>query len=107
MFRKIFKKILLSLTGIFLLMSLIFLIDYFLFDPQQDIGAFFGLLMMASFFGIPYLVFFRTNKNSKLKLNDKTKAQTLVSRRCKYCNSSSLKALDEGLQCEHCGSLYQ
>jgi len=105
--KKLIKNILLSLTGIFLLMALIFLIDYFFFAPEQDIGAFLGLLMMASFFGVPYLVFFRKNENSEINLSNQTQAHPLVSRRCKYCNSSSLKTVDDGFQCEHCGSMYQ
>ena len=87
-------------------MTFLFLIDHIFIDPKEDLDAFFGLMMMASFFGIPYLVFFRRNQKNEKSIEDAKSKQGLVSRRCTYCNSSSIKMIDGGFQCEHCGSNY-
>ena len=101
MIKSFFRKTLLSLTIIFLLLAVIFLFDYYFSEPKKELDAFFGLLIIASFFGIPYLVFFRKSST------DKNNKQTLIARRCKYCNSSELSPHKNGSKCEHCGAFYE
>lgn len=86
-------------------MSLLFLIQHIFIEPQEDLDAFIGLLMIASFFGVPYLIFFRKKSNSS---DNKPieKMKSFVSRRCKYCNSSEIVTTTDGFQCEHCGTKY-
>ena len=88
-------------------MSFLFLVDHIFLDPKEDLDAFIGLMIMASFFGIPYLVFFRGNQKNGKNLGDGKNKHDLVSKRCTFCNSSSIKMTDGGFQCEHCGSHYQ
>jgi len=107
LFIKIIGRTLLSLMIIFLLFSVIFIIQHYTVGTKQDIDAFFGLLFIAAIFGIPYLVFFRSssNKNQKKK-KKKHKKRTLISRKCQSCSSTQLKRYKDGYKCEHCGAIY-
>lgn len=100
MFKQFIKKALLTLTIISLVFAIIFLIEYFAVGVERDSGAFFGFLVIAAIFGIPYLIFFRSTTN---KLNNK---QTFLSRKCESCSSSQFKPYKAGYKCEHCGAVY-
>lgn len=106
MFKKVIKNILLSLTVIFLIIAFLFIIQHIFIEPQEDLDALFGLLMMASFFGVPYLIFFKFMSKQHSKNKETHEQQSLVSRRCTYCNSSLIVTTKDGLKCEHCGSKY-
>jgi len=102
MLKQFIKKTLLTLTIISLVFAVIFLIEYFIVATERDSGAFFGFLVIAAIFGIPYLIFFRLS-TTKNKRNNK---QTFLSKKCQSCSSSQFKPYNEGYKCEHCGATY-
>ncbi len=106
MIKNILKNTLLTLTVIFLIIALLFVIQHIFIEPQEDLDALFGLLMIASFFGVPYLIFFKLRSNKGSKNKEANNKQSFVSKRCTYCNSSVIVATKDGFKCEHCGSKY-
>jgi hypothetical protein len=102
MFKRFIKKTLLTLTIISLVFAVIFVIEYFTVATERDSGAFFGFLVIAAIFGIPYLIFFRSS-TTKNKINN---IKTFLPRKCQSCSSSQFKSYKEGYKCEHCGAVY-
>ncbi len=102
MIRKFFGNILLALTVLFLVISGITLFAIVFMDDEQAGPAFIGMLIITSFFAVPYFLFFRPRKTNK-KNNEK---QKLISRRCDNCSSTQFTTRDQGLQCDHCGTFY-
>lgn len=117
------RRILLSLFLIFLFLSALVLVDMALGGEEATAGAFVGMLMIASFFAIPYFVLFRKRKTDSKHTADVSEesnprssksssgtgekgSRRLQNRKCSNCNSSHLQPYRMGYRCEHCGSIY-
>ncbi|MCK5895668.1 MAG: hypothetical protein KAG20_02620 [Cocleimonas sp.] len=82
--------------------GIVFLIQYVTVGTKQEINAFFGFMVVAAFFGVPYFVFFR----SSAEKGKRAQKRTFISRRCQSCSSSQFKSYKDGHKCEHCGAVY-
>jgi len=84
-------------------MALLATYDSIVSDDENAGGAAMGLLIFASFFAIPYFVFFR----SKPKHKSENVKRKLTNRRCQNCSSTDFTSKEDGgIQCKHCGSIY-
>lgn len=83
-------------------MAMLAIYDNISTDDENAGSAAIGLFIIASFFAVPYFVFFRPKSKEK-----SDKKRTLTNKRCHNCSSTDFTSLKNGeIQCKHCGSIY-
>jgi len=104
-------KVLLVCTFIGLVITSIMILNY-VAEPEtreKMQSAIFGMLMITSFFAVPYIIFFRKSKRNQAHnlLSTPPKRQKKGNlRRCQTCSSTDLIEKEGSIVCNYCGSTY-
>ena len=108
--KRFIAKVLLVCTIIGLVITGIMILNY-VAEPEtreKMQSAIFGMLMITSFFAVPYIIFFRKSKKNQAHslLTQPKKPKKGDLRRCQTCSSTDLVEKEGSIVCNYCGSTY-